>query len=63
MEQPNTVYKTFTTHEFKTHFSRILRDIQMKKFDAAIIKSHDRNVGVFFSHPDTQKPYSIFYLV
>ena len=56
MEQPNIVYKSFTTHEFKTHFSKILRDIQMKKFDAAIIKSHDRNVGVFFPHPDTKNP-------
>jgi hypothetical protein len=56
MEHPKTVYKSFTTHQFKTHFSKILRDIQMKKFDAAIIKSHDRNVGVFFPHPDTKNP-------
>jgi len=52
MEQSKTVYKSFTTHYFTTHFSKILRDIQKGKFDAAIITSYDRKVGVFFPHPD-----------
>ena len=38
--------------DFKTHFAQILRDIQKGKFDAAIITSYDRKVGVFFPHPD-----------
>jgi hypothetical protein len=52
MESKNTVYKSFTTQQFKTHFAQILRDICDKKFDAAIITSYGRNVGVFFPHPD-----------
>ena len=50
-----TRYKYFTTHQFKTHFSRLLRQMTRGDFDAAVITSYGRDVGVFFPHPDADK--------
>jgi len=55
MEQNKTVYKSFTTYDFRTSFSQIVRDIHNGKFDAAIITSYGRNIGVFLPHPDAEK--------
>jgi hypothetical protein len=49
MSQAQSVYKTYTTQYFKTHFARILREMDEGHYDGAIITSHGRRVGVFFS--------------
>lgn len=55
MERDKTVYKTFSTQYFKTHFAKLLRDLDRGAFDAAVITSNGRNVGIFLPHPDTRK--------
>jgi hypothetical protein len=55
MQSHKTVYQTFSTQYFKTHFAKLLRDMDRGEFDAAVITSNGRNVGVFMHHPDTRK--------
>jgi len=54
MHNQKTNYKSFSTQYFKTHFAQLMRDIKAGKFDAAVIASNGRNVGVFFPHPDNK---------
>jgi len=53
--QDKIVYKTFSTQYFKTHFAKLLREMERDQFDAAIITSNGRNIGLFFPHPDARK--------
>ena len=54
MGKPGTNYQTFSTQYFKTHFAKLMRQMERGDFDAAIITSHGRNVGLFFPHPDVR---------
>ncbi len=46
--QDKSVFKTFTTQYFKTHFAQILRAMDNGEYDGAVITSHGRKVGIFF---------------
>ena len=43
----NPKYITVSTQYFKTHFAKLVRDIQMGDEDGIKVKSHGRLLGIF----------------
>lgn len=47
-----SAYKTVTTQDFKTHFSRYVREMAEGRYPGVKVTSYGRMVGVFVSaHP------------
>ncbi len=40
-------YRTASTHDFKTHFSGMVRDMDAGDYDGVVVTSYGRTVGVF----------------
>jgi antitoxin (DNA-binding transcriptional repressor) of toxin-antitoxin stability system len=48
-------YRTATTHQFKTHFSKFLREMNDGEYNGVVVTSYGRNVGVFLPHSRLSK--------
>lgn len=42
-------YRTYTSQEFRTHFARIMREMERGDYDGVFVKSYKRVIGVV--HP------------